>query len=341
VHRLKGLFLSLLLAFILHPSPAAASSQAIADRLKAAAELASLDAPGLAPWHMKVDVTFYDLSGKNPYSGTIETWHTGEDHRTTITVGSTIETTLSSGGKWFLAGTGSDIPALADLMLAALLHPGPSPEDVENAALELRKESFGKNKLECVMLAQPMRNASTMPIGLFPAYCLDPGTDDLRASYNIGSVTVLRNALGKFQGKKVATAITLMDGQVRIAEARVSTLQTFTPADQFKPDPGMKASAAPTVIGMMSDRLLTKIDVTYPLSARQNHTAGTVVLNATIGRDGHIHSLRLVSAPSVDLALSAISAVRQWTYRPYLIDGEPVKVSTTITVNYNMTVSPL
>jgi outer membrane biosynthesis protein TonB len=59
-------------------------------------------------------------------------------------------------------------------------------------------------------------------------------------------------------------------------------------------------------------------------------------LRAIIGRDGHVHGLRPVSSPGPDLTISAIAAVRQWTYKPYLLNGEPTEVDTTITVNYNL-----
>jgi protein TonB len=57
-----------------------------------------------------------------------------------------------------------------------------------------------------------------------------------------------------------------------------------------------------------------------------------------IGRDGHILLLRVVSSPDPSLAVSAIAAVRQWNYRPYMLNGVPVEVETTINVNF--TVSP-
>jgi TonB family protein len=79
---------------------------------------------------------------------------------------------------------------------------------------------------------------------------------------------------------------------------------------------------------------VTFVQPVYPGVAKQNHESGTVVLRALIGRDGHIHSLRPVSVSNSDFLISAIAAVRQWTYKPYLLKGEPVEVDTTITVNY-------
>jgi protein TonB len=63
--------------------------------------------------------------------------------------------------------------------------------------------------------------------------------------------------------------------------------------------------------------------------------AGAVQLQATISRDGTIENLRVVSGPAL-LQAAALEAVRQWRYRPYLLNGEPVEVETTINVDFTM-----
>jgi protein TonB len=72
----------------------------------------------------------------------------------------------------------------------------------------------------------------------------------------------------------------------------------------------------------------------YPDEARSNHISGTVLLMATIGRDGTIHDLSVVLSPSALLSQSAMQAVSHWVYKPYLLNGEPVEVDTTINVIY-------
>jgi len=59
------------------------------------------------------------------------------------------------------------------------------------------------------------------------------------------------------------------------------------------------------------------------------------VLNAVIGKDGHVDNLKVVSGPS-KLQQSALDAVRQWLYKPYLVNGEPVEVETKISVIYSL-----
>jgi protein TonB len=62
---------------------------------------------------------------------------------------------------------------------------------------------------------------------------------------------------------------------------------------------------------------------------------GTVVLAATISKAGTIENLRIVGGPPV-LRQAAIDAVQTWLYRPYLLDGEPVEVETTVNVIFTL-----
>jgi protein TonB len=63
--------------------------------------------------------------------------------------------------------------------------------------------------------------------------------------------------------------------------------------------------------------------------------AGTVVLQATISTSGTIENLRVVSGPAM-LQQAALDAVKQWQYKPYLLNGEPVKVETTVNLDFRL-----
>lgn len=77
------------------------------------------------------------------------------------------------------------------------------------------------------------------------------------------------------------------------------------------------------------------IQPAYPPLARQARIQGAVVLQAEISKDGSIENLRLVSGHPM-LAPAAIDAVKQWKYKPYYLNGEPVEVETQITVNFSL-----
>jgi protein TonB len=80
------------------------------------------------------------------------------------------------------------------------------------------------------------------------------------------------------------------------------------------------------------------IDTTYPLLGQHTRVQGSVVLQAVVGTDGTIEDLRVLSGPSI-LAKAAQQAVRQWKFRPYLQNGQPVETKTKITVNFTIRIS--
>jgi len=82
--------------------------------------------------------------------------------------------------------------------------------------------------------------------------------------------------------------------------------------------------------------LVTKVQPHYPPDAKLARVQGTVELEITITKDGVPSELRVVSSPSDDLSESAIEAVRQWRYRPTLLNGSPVEIASTVVVNYTL-----
>lgn len=87
--------------------------------------------------------------------------------------------------------------------------------------------------------------------------------------------------------------------------------------------------------GVMAGQLVSKVQPVYPPEAKEKGIGGTVVLHAIIGKDGTIQDLAVISGPPV-LVASAMDAVKQWIYKPYLLNGDPTEVETTITVNFNL-----
>ena len=85
--------------------------------------------------------------------------------------------------------------------------------------------------------------------------------------------------------------------------------------------------------GVTQGLLIHKVVPIYPDSARAARVQGTVVLQAIIGKDGHVENLRVISGPE-PLTAAAIQAVEQWRYKPYYLEGRPVEVETSIRVNF-------
>jgi periplasmic protein TonB len=87
--------------------------------------------------------------------------------------------------------------------------------------------------------------------------------------------------------------------------------------------------------GVSQGLILKRVQPVYPSSAMQMRIQGAVQLLATISKEGRISNLTVLSGDGV-LARAASDAVRQWKYKPYYLNGEPVEIQTQITVNFKL-----
>jgi protein TonB len=100
-----------------------------------------------------------------------------------------------------------------------------------------------------------------------------------------------------------------------------------------------KAVPAPEMLkvsqGVTQGMLLKRVQPIYPHSAMQMRIAGSVQLQAIIDKAGNIASVKVLNGDPI-LAKAATDAVKQWKYKPYMLDGEAVDIQTQITVNFKL-----
>ena len=103
------------------------------------------------------------------------------------------------------------------------------------------------------------------------------------------------------------------------------------------PPPPPKAAMTRIRVGgnVQAANLIRQVKPIYPALAKQARIQGTVELSAIIGKDGKVQDLKLVRGHPL-LVPAALQAVRDWEYRPTLLNGEPVEVATTIDVNFTL-----
>ena len=109
-------------------------------------------------------------------------------------------------------------------------------------------------------------------------------------------------------------------------------LRVNAPQAESKPQPSAPIAVSPKI--MQGQRIDGPVPV-YPPEAKKARIQGKVLLNAVIGKDGTVEHLTVASGPDA-LQKSALDAVHQWRYKPFLLNGEPVEVKTTITVVYSL-----
>jgi TonB family protein len=87
--------------------------------------------------------------------------------------------------------------------------------------------------------------------------------------------------------------------------------------------------------GVSQGLVLTKVQPQYPQDAKDQHIQGVVVLKVIVDKEGNVSNIQLISGHP-QLAPAALEAVKQWKYRPYLLNGNPVEVDTQVQVNFTL-----
>ncbi|MBS1820484.1 MAG: energy transducer TonB [Acidobacteria bacterium] len=338
-HGIPSVCLAIAIALLSAGSVRAEDAAEITVRLHRAEALNRIDDASMTPWHLKLSFQLMDAKGHPAEKGTVEEWwRSPSQYKIVFNSPSYTSTQIQTNGTLYRTKDMASAPYLLELVLDQVVHPL-IPEDINDGIPYMRKENFGKVALDCIMITQPIKNVASPPVGLFPTYCFDPDQENLRASYNFGSQFIVRNSIGSFEKHKVTVDQVVKLNNVDAITAHVDELRgaalaesDFSPPNDLVP---VNAGAVKVASGVVAGMLLNQPRPVYPESARLNHVSGSVVLGARIGTDGRIHSLKLISIPDPILAIAALAAVRQWTYRPYLLNGLPVQVDTTITVNFN------
>jgi TonB family protein len=123
----------------------------------------------------------------------------------------------------------------------------------------------------------------------------------------------------------------VVPAEVKVKPAASSAAeQPPNDAAESRPSPQKMVQVSSRIMGGL---LVKKVPPNYPEEARQARIQGTVMLSADIGKEGNIVNLELLEGP-IELAGSAVDAVRRWKYHPYILNGEPVEVHTQVQVNY-------
>jgi len=118
---------------------------------------------------------------------------------------------------------------------------------------------------------------------------------------------------------------------------RATTASSSTEPHPPPPPPGDRQTPQRIQAGsvLTNNNLIRRVQPVYPQEAKTARIEGTVRFSAIIGKDGRIWNLQVISGHPL-LVESALAAVRQWEYKPTLLNGQPVEIKTTIDVNFTL-----
>jgi len=166
----------------------------------------------------------------------------------------------------------------------------------------------------------------------------------LRVTYS-NSFTYEYSQLVKTQSRYLAKQVVVMHGDQKVFSVAIDTIEGIAPDDPALARPADAALVSASIREEDKNKnengsyvsvgsLVKKTQPDYPLIAKTLRIQGTAVLSAVIGTDGRIHDVETLASPSPLLAKAAEDAVKQWEYKPYLLDGKPVEVETIVNVNF-------
>lgn len=121
-------------------------------------------------------------------------------------------------------------------------------------------------------------------------------------------------------------------GPCNLREGATTTTEFAHP----KVDPSRPVFGAPVIEPNRAKKMLAhRVEATYPNMARIAHIQGNVILHVLIDKQGHVANIKPVSGHPI-LIQSALDAVKQWEYQPFLLNGQPAEVETAVEVKFRM-----
>jgi len=335
--------------------------------LEMATPFYNYDSATAKPFHLRYHYRLLDNQENVSAEGKVEYWWSpGNGSRVSWLKGNNVHSEWRTvDGKTLQSVKGDDITSMEHRLNSAVLFSLPKPQDYESGETSLKLVTI--NNSGTVNLCVAMVPSKAVGTGFLPredsqpdglhgvgtAYCFDSQTSVLVSTLMNHTITNSYSRIQKFLDHNIAGHIDISYVGEKRVEADLEESNeikaddaAFTPApDATEPPihmvtikrvPITTASGGGINAGITPGALLARVPPIYPPMARAARISGTVVIQAMIGKDGTIQNAKVVYSPDDSLSLAALDAVRQWRYQPYMLNGEPVAVMTTINVGFTL-----
>ncbi|SNT18897.1 TonB family C-terminal domain-containing protein [Granulicella rosea] len=325
------------------PVPPPSDATELKKLLDTARDKTKLESPSTGAFHLHATFETFDKNGKPDGSGELAIWWDGHERvKRIVTYRGLTQTLIKAHGSF----TSSE-PFRSSLseryLLDALLNPVPHLPSQPKIALEYKPTTLGGLPAGCIIATpQPMVVGGKVlrdptPAGGAHAYCLTLEDSTLRLAKAPPDKTITYNGLEPFGDKSVAHRISITEEKTVRAKLEIDSMAPWDPVDSdFIPQ--TSALHTPSIedvpAGVAEGMVISKVPPVYPEIERVKRASGTVIVSAIISRDGAVADAEAASSPSAGFSQAAITAVKQWRYRPYLLDGQPVEVMTNVFVNF-------
>lgn len=329
---------ALLLCLVCVIRAQSAADQATLEDLKTASKQMRLEAGGVTPFRLEATVETTNVAGE-----TAGTAHLIEEFASLEALRQKF-TDEGASGQLSSPASGNSAQTRVTFMqryvMDAALRPGPNEDDLASSRISYKQEKVGGITLRCVVL-DPKIDATAGVQPLYSrAYCLSAGAPLIRLAQLRYGLVVTYNGFARFSDHLYARDVAISQFGKNRARLHVTNLvaapgltQANLPAPALGNGSGTAVHMEPAVV---AGQLISKAYPEYPPLSRLRRVTGSVYLQIVIDKEGKVASTEVISAPATDLAESAVETVRKWRYKPYLLNGAPVEVTTTATVNFTM-----
>jgi TonB family protein len=304
--------------------------------LAAAAKVNGLSGTLSRPWHLRVSYQIFDDKGRSKESGVYEElWVSDKKYKRSYASPNFTQTDFATDRGLYRSGN-QNWPGPQEITVRTeLIDPIPSALNLSGFRLESKHRSVDKINLQCVTLKADWIFLEN------DAYCFQPDKPILRVTNAAGGRgDTLYNDVFSFQGHFVARNIRVLNaGKPRLV-LHIDSIEEETTVNDSDLTPPPDAVLIPTGKLAIPENTMTvllrrQVPPHYPEIAKAAHIAGTVILQITIGKDGHVTGAQAISGPN-ELRKASIDAVLKWEYRPFLIAGEPTEVETTAPIIFTL-----
>jgi len=328
------------------------------------------------PWHLRVSFQLFDAQGNETDRGTYEEFSRGG--LITKRIYKTehfAQTAYYVPGGVKATGDLQMAPLSFVVLRSAIVEPIIALQEMQRFVLDSSHvtvtseyRSIAGASLHCYDIVRRLLSPPPDPL----TYCFDDNGALVR--YTVGGVPMgdatFENPV-TYEGRQLPGDVVIERRGTSSIKAHLESIETVANIDQAFFDPPADATPLPPSFGsaggsgvmgaLLTDRpptnntappkqinissgvavglLLEKTMPVYPPIAKAARVSGTVILQVTIGTEGEVENLHVVSGPAM-LQQAALDAVKTWRYRPYLLNNEPVTFQTTVNVIFTLPLPP-
>jgi TonB family protein len=315
-------------------APAVTMPQDPKELMLLAAKTNGLTGDDVKPWRLKASWKMLDEKGGITDQGTYEEfWVSPTKYKRTFTGTAFTQTDYGTPRGVLRSGLHQLLPTLIGEVRDEFVAPLPNSLTIEHEDFNRSQHTIDREKLICLKLT-----GVRVDPGL--SYCLAEDKPILRRRSFAKELTeFLHGSVVVFQSHFIAGDLQFLRAGKPALTAHLESIDVIDSIHELDFAPSPDATQLHRKISLSSEvaarMIMDNHAPIYPIEAKKAGISGKVTLQAVIGIDGLVVDAQAVSGPP-ELQQAAIEAVKSWRYKPFLLNGEPLEVKTTINVIFTI-----